>query len=417
MAGKNLVPALMAAAALVFLSGESRAAGGDPYEAGIKQLTGKQFAQAGLSFQQAIKVNPKNAMAFYYLALAKHYQGDRAGAMNAYSRVISTFPGSQASSLALRGMATIDPSILQKMGLASPGGGSSPTAASSGGGRNYGSNYTAASSSSSNDTVPDECRVYFTREYNCFMLDARVNNRPIKMLFDTGAESTVLGKNHLRELGLPMPSGKPVGSAMGVGEGGAQDIWHQRVDLTVGGITRRNFLVSVQENMPGEPLLGQTFFHDMRYTIDNGANSIHFVKKRTEGGSIYSSVAKDPNAVPFTREGNEIVVVTEVNGRKMPMYFDTGASGVALSPQHIQQLGLEIPEDATTSITQGIAGNSINRNFPVRSIKLGPIVKRDFEIGVVMSSQMPHPLLGQTFYSDYQYTIDYDKSVIHFMRR
>lgn len=291
MAGKNLVPALMALATLVFLSGDSRAAGSDPYEAGIKQLTAKQFAQAGLSFQQAIKVNPKNAMAFYYLALSKHYQGDRAGAMNAYSMVISTFPGSQASSLALRGMATIDPSILQKMGLASAGAGSAPSAAASGGGRNYGSNYTAASSSSSNDTVPDECRVYFTKEANCFVLDVRLGNRPLKMMFDTGAESTVVGKNHLRELGLPLPTGPSVGTAHGVGEGGGQRYWVQKMDLTLGGITRRNFEVCVQEHMPGYPLLGQTFFHDMRYTIDNGASSIHFMKRNLiEARSILLSV-------------------------------------------------------------------------------------------------------------------------------
>ncbi|MBK7838746.1 MAG: hypothetical protein IPJ49_13905 [Candidatus Obscuribacter sp.] len=55
--------------------------------------------------------------------------------------------------------------------------------------------------------------------------------------------------------------------------------------------------------------------------------------------------------------------------------------------------------------------------FPVRTIKLGPIEKRDFEIDVVASSNMPHPLLGQTFFGDYQYTIDYDNKLIHFVRR
>ncbi len=417
MAGKNRAPALIAALALVFLPVGTRAAGVDPYEAGIKQLSAKQFAQAGLSFQQAVKANPKNAMAFYYLALARHYQGDRSGAMNAYSRVISTFPGSQASSLALRGMASIDPSIMQKLGLASAGGNSGASAAPSGGGRNYGSNYTASSSSSSNDTVPDECRVYFTKDANCFVMDVRLGNRPLKMMFDTGAESTVVGKNHLQELGLPLPTGPSVGTAHGVGEGGGQRFWVQKMDVTLGGITRRNFEVCVQEHMPGYPLLGQTFFHDMRYTVDNGANSIHFMKKKSDRGSVYSSLSRDPNVVPFTREGNEIVVVTEVNGRKLPMYFDTGASGVAFSPEHLSQVGLTIPDDARTSMSQGIAGNSLVRNFPVRSLKLGPIEKRDFEIGVTMSSHMPHPLLGQTFYNDYQYTIDYDKSVIHFMRR
>ena len=238
------------------------------------------------------------------------------------------------------------------------------------------------------------------------------------MLFDTGAESTVLGRNHMKELGLPVPTGKHHGEAHGVGEGGAQKVWMSKADVSLSNITRKNFPIMVQEYMSGMPLLGQTFFQDFKYTVDNAAHCIHFVKRsRDSGGSIYASLNNDRNAVPFRRMGNEIVVDTEINGKKIPMFFDTGASGVALSPEHLRQLGLEIPEDATTSMSQGIAGDTLCKMFPVSSLKVGPIEKRNFEIGVVMQSNMPYPLLGQTAYSDYQYTIDYNKKLIYFVRR
>lgn len=392
----------------------------DAYADGVNQLNSRKFPQAIVSFQSALKANPKNSMAQYYLALAMHYKGDTQGALTAYSKVLTTFPGSNASQLAVRGMASIDPSILQKLGLASPQSQPASRAASSGsrGVSNYGGGGPIGGTAASNpgDYIPDECRVYCTRESNCLVLDARISNRPIKMIFDTGAESTVLGKNHLAELGLPAPTGNPIGTTMGVGEGGGQRCWQSNLEITVGNITRKNFPIVVQEHMPTPPLLGQSFFNQMRYTIDN--NSIHFVKKTTGGGgSIYSRGSNNPNAVPFTKEGNEMVVMVEVNGTKIPMYFDTGASGVALAPQHLRQLGLTIPDDARTTVSTGIAGNTMGKAFPVRTIKLGPIEKRDFEIDVVASSNMPHPLLGQTFFGDYQYTIDYDNKLIHFVRR
>ncbi|MBN8660475.1 MAG: retroviral-like aspartic protease family protein [Candidatus Obscuribacter phosphatis] len=399
----------------------------DAYTAGVKLLTAKNFNAACQSFQSAVKQDPKNSMAYYYLGLSRHYMGDRNGAMTIYKQVVKGFPGTVAANQALSAIATLDPSaaVAAQQGRSGyPSSGSS--SASQGRSLQSGSQAGAQSGSqegyygrsAANDLIPDETRVYFTKESNCFVFDVTVNNRPIKMLFDTGAESTVLGRNHMKELGLPVPTGKHHGEAHGVGEGGAQKVWMSKADVSLSNITRKNFPIMVQEYMPGMPLLGQTFFQDFKYTVDNAAHCIHFVKRsRDSGGSIYASLNNDRNAVPFRRMGNEIVVDTEINGKKIPMFFDTGASGVALSPEHLRQLGLEIPEDATTSMSQGIAGDTLCKMFPVSSLKVGPIEKRNFEIGVVMQSNMPYPLLGQTAYSDYQYTIDYNKKLIYFVRR
>lgn len=221
-------------------------------------------------------------------------------------------------------------------------------------------------------------------------------------MFDTGAEGTVFGKNQLAEMGIPAPVGPPVGESRGVGDGGSQKVWMVRMDIRIGGIERKNFPVAVQENMPGYPLLGQNFFQDFTYTIDNGAKSIHFVKKgaKQAGGSVYASAAKDPNSVPFTRYGREILVTVELNGHPMQMFFDTGASTVSLDRKQARAAGLTVPEDAEQTLHQGIAGNTTGKRFPVSSLRLGPILKRDFPIDVIESADMDHPLLGQSFYGD-----------------
>ncbi len=263
---------------------------------------------------------------------------------------------------------------------------------------------------------PDECNIHFEKVNNSLIVDAMVNYRPIKMIFDTGAEHCLFGKNHLQEMSLRAPTGAPTGKSGGVGEGGVQDTWDMPATVTIGPITRKDFKVTVETEMMGQPLLGQTFFQDFTYTIDNGGNNIQVRRKNKQLGSIYHQ-QNDPYAVPFTRMGNEIIVQAQINGRPTQVIFDTGASMCAFTKDQVAGLGISIPDDARQDHTQGIAGMTTTSAFPIKSIKVGPIEKRDFEIHVLTDAKMPAPLLGQTFYGDWQYTIDYENKLIHFLRR
>ena len=82
----------------------------DAYTAGVKLLTAKNFNAACQSFQSAVKQDPKNSMAYYYLGLSRHYMGDRNGAMTIYKQVVKGFPGTVAANQALSAIATLDPS-------------------------------------------------------------------------------------------------------------------------------------------------------------------------------------------------------------------------------------------------------------------------------------------------------------------
>lgn len=372
-------------------------------------------------FEKIVRDRPNDVNALYYYAVALHRSGKVVEAKAKYYDLMTRFSGTQAGQQAAK---VLFPSGAN--GGARMPGGMSRVQQGSSEQRSAFATFTRGRDAESPDysSLPHEARVYFKREGNSLMVDAQVNNRPITMVFDTGAEVCAFGKNHLRELGIQPPQGAATGMAVGVGDGGAIPTWTMRADLKLGSIVRKNLPISVQENLPGSPLLGQTFFRDFRYTIDNGANSIHFVIKQPASTMLsnsrsYSSAASsnDRYAVPFTLEGNEMIVTAEVNGRPIRMIFDTGASSTVFTMTHIKQLGLTVDEDETEAERHvGIAGETSGFSFPVSRMRLGPIEKSNFRISVTQGMD-GHPLLGQTFYGDWQYSIDNANKVIHFLRR
>lgn len=422
---KIMIKAKFVASALLLLSTVSTLilpvqAAPDAFALGVKQFAAKTYPLAAANFKKAIAASPKNDSARYYYALSLHYNKDSVGAKKAYAELIRMMPDSNGANYARAALQTLDPTLLRSLPAPSrvaqqqysqmPATGVVTTGGQSQSGQ-------ASGRSSAYDSMPDECRIYYTLEHNCFVIDAYVNGRPMKMMFDTGAAICAFGKNNFEASGIDVPTGQATGEVHGIGDGGAQSSWDATVDLKVGTIERKRFPVKVQSNLGEYPLLGQTFFQDFTYTIDNGAHSIHFVKKRSNRGSAYADPSRDPNAVPFTREHNELVINVEVNGRPTKMFFDTGAGVVTLTHEQCRNLGITIPEDAQISTVQGIAGSSRARVFNVTSIKVGGITKRDFQVWVPDSEMAGTGLLGQTFYNDCQYTIDYERGYIHFMRR
>lgn len=395
--------------ALVVSIGQSLAADSGPVnQAAVLYQQGK-YQQALPLFKKAVQERPQDANSLYFYGLTLHRLGQVVEARQIYKKLIETFPTSPAAKQAA-GILFPTGHVRQSAGRATTG--------------QVTSSIISTAVPSDFSSLPQETRVYFQRDGNSLMVDAQLNNRAIKMVFDTGAEICSFGKNHLRELGLPLPQGNPTGEASGVGDGGAIPTWDMVANLKVGSIDRKNVRISVQENLPGDPLLGQNFFNDFHYTIDNGANSIHFVIKERPRRIVVASKGYSPSAsavdrytVPFTREGNEMIVVAEVNGKPIRMIFDTGASATVFTLDHIRQLGITIPEDEAEEERHiGIAGETSGVGFPISRIRLGPIEKSNFRISVIQGMS-GHPLLGQTFYGDWQYSIDNAAGVIRFVRR
>ncbi|MBU6450552.1 MAG: aspartyl protease family protein [Cyanobacteria bacterium REEB67] len=373
----------------------------------MTQFKAKQYPQAAESFRKAIAANRSDSNLYYYYALCLHYSGDVSGAKAIYNQIMQYFPNSEAAAHARTAIGAMAPAC------AAPGTSETPSAPAPISSRPASVNTENKAGLSLAD-MPDEARIYFRNEGGGMVIGAKFNNRPLDSIFDTGAEGIVVGKNHLRALGIPLPAGAPTGMVQGVG-GVPQHSWRMPCTVTVGQMERRNVEVTVQEELD-TPLIGQTFFQGMTYTIDNNAKSINFVKKTSRSGSIYNDPSKSTDSVPFVREGKEIIVQVRVNGKTIPMYFDTGASGIHLTTAHAKSIGLVVPDDAPLQKSVGIAGTSMCSLVTVKSIALGPIEKQNIEVAVDMESEMPHPLLGQSFFGDCHYSVDEAHHVIHLRR-
>jgi clan AA aspartic protease (TIGR02281 family) len=409
---------------LIFLVASVRAAGAVTYTyltPALQLYKAGKYKEAAPYFEAALHDAPNDPDVLYYDALCWHQLKDWTRATARYRELVTKCPGSDGAKQALAFLQTVDPGFARAhaASVATGSAGGSAGRESSGAGMDL-QRLREMVDHVDLSRCPKQSKIYYKPgEYGgstAFLVQGQIDGRPIQMIFDTGASTVALGKNHLQQLGLPpiRADKPPDGASAGVGSNATVPIWIVRHTVKVGEMEVPNCLMVVQEHLDGDPLLGQTFFKYFAYTVDYGAKSITLVRKDASDSSGKTLSAYD---VPFERAGNELIVQAQINGKKIPMYFDTGAMSVCLSLGHAHQLGIEIPEDATPGYAQGISGVSRTWNFPVSYMKVGPIENRGQMISVVEGTAMDHPLLGQAFFGGWQYTIDNANNVIHFLRR
>ena len=410
------------------------------YQDGMQMMQAKQYARAVASFEQALRENPRDQNSYYCLGTCYYNMKDLNNAKSYYMSAIQISASSRTGIAAKQALKSLEQQA-QKSGATpvrtiSNTSSTQSRSVSSGTTNNTAANSTAGIGISKRvsreeedlakdiHTLPTDTRVRFHRRPESggdhLYVEASVNNRPITVMFDTGAEMCSFGFNHLQQLGIPIPTGKPTGQSLGLGSSGPQATWTVYTTLRVGNIERKNFPISVQKNLGLDPLLGQSFFKAFHYTVEADSNpqtgAIHFTRNTgKQSGSIYKQ--REAGAeVPFSREGREMLVNATINGRSVPMYFDTGAAGVTLSKDLAKSIGVNVPEDADEGYDSGASGDSKSWTFPVRSVKLGPIEKTNFNIRVVEDLPMKRGLVGQTLFGDWRYTIDSTNNVIRFKR-
>jgi clan AA aspartic protease (TIGR02281 family) len=262
-------------------------------------------------------------------------------------------------------------------------------------------------------SIPSEVRIPFSRKGKGVYVDVAVNGQIINMHLDTGAPSVHFGENHLVAAGISRPPKEKAEDGLsGVGDRKTVKEWNAVADIKLGPIYRRNFPITVQDDMVGEPLLGQTFLKPFYVTVDDDSRMVVLRKKNST--SISSVTGRNMMSVPFRWLGGHMIVNAEICGKPYEMIFDTGADGIAFTMNDLKKLKIDIPDDYAVRRHTGTGGETLGMHFPINKIKLGPIVKEDIEVSVLQNSNMDRPLLGQSFFSEYQYTIDNDHNLIYF---
>jgi clan AA aspartic protease (TIGR02281 family) len=376
---------------------------GADYADGQKLYQQKDYRNAAIKFEAAMRANPRDTNAIYYCALAQQMSNNRARARQLYQYITTNFAGSPVYSMA-------QTALNQLGGVAAAGTGSSSSAGTStmrGGNANSDPAYLSS--------LPDEIRVPLLRRdarSKAAYVEVSLNGHPIIFHVDTGAYSTTIGANQLEGIGLSRPATGREFAITGVGERSSVKGWNQKLDLKVGQIYRRDFIVTVQDYMDNEPLLGQDFLRDFNLTVDDSNSQVVFRKKNAHSAFAMGRGTMD---IPYTidADGRHMIVDTLVNGRQYKMYFDTGADGVCFSFSDFTKLRIPPPEGPPTGKSTGVMGSTNTWSYVLDSLKVGPVSKENFPVAVIENTKMDKPLLGQSFFGNYKYTVDSAKSVIH----
>lgn len=387
------------------------------FELGLGYFTDNRHKRALIHFYKYLEKHPRDVKSYYYGGLASQRLNDTKRANILFRRAYMVAPQSKY------GLKAKDILIRQNPSFALSTKAKAQAAAKSS--TRTASRRTSPRSSSkprSNDTLPSKARVYFRSDGTQMIMKVRINGKPIDMKFDTGAPAAgSFGLNHLRQLGLPQPSGPPDGKVGGSSNSQKFPIWYYKVDMQIGSIIRKNIPIRVMGRNRGTPLLGQEFFKDYTYTIDYGGKSILFAKNHSQSNYVASSRYSVP--FRFREAGNRIIVDLDIDGKKCPAMFDTGHTTDAVlamnGRQQAKLYGIRIPANAPGVTTVGVSGSGTSRVVTVRRVKLGPIERYNAKIHVSDEERgiQGLPLLGQAFYRGWQYTIDMNKKLIHFKRR
>lgn len=250
-------------------------------------------------------------------------------------------------------------------------------------------------------------------------LDAIINKKPCKVLFDTGAGVTFCRQSFLDKQRWHLDWIKENAIIPGALKESPAKV--AVVQITLGTFTRDD-KIYVEQDSPDSlyasydncPIIGQSFFGDLQYEIDGKNKRITFHppgKLRTKKDPPIKLTAKE---VPFTRDGSHIVVKAKVNNRECEMYLDTGASQVVFADRHLAACGLNRPVDATQTVRRTGEGRRESYAFTIDSITLGPIEKTEVNAALLPNTKFSRPLLGQSFFEGLRYTVDPSRNVIRF---
>jgi predicted aspartyl protease len=116
--------------------------------------------------------------------------------------------------------------------------------------------------------------VPFRLTNNEMLVTAMVNGHPVEMVFDTGASMIVLDINIAAAI-LPAPQQARMAGFGGIG-GDKPALIVNLESLKLGDLEKRNIEITVGQI--GTSLLGQPFFKDQRYVIDNDKKLIRFFR-------------------------------------------------------------------------------------------------------------------------------------------
>lgn len=363
----------------------------DLYADGAKLYAARRYVQAIDYFRAAYTAGIQQANSTYYLALCYHQLGKLEDARQAYTMVVQKFPGTPAAVNSQKMLARLSPVVSQLQ---------------------------TGDSQVNWSQIPSNVAVPFRKDpqQGWIIIPATIGGAPISMIFDTGAGITTCRQTFIDSNNIKVTDTTHHGSL----EGAGGEVQSSIVVAEVGvGPIRRNLAIAVEQDesysangkqVPTNmPLLGQNFFADLAYTIDDASKTITFKDP------VQNARQTDPDReASYRMDGTTMIIRPKLNGRECDMIFDTGCSLIAFADRHMDECGLVLPPSARSALSGGVGGSRQAFDFSIDSVQLGPVTKRNPQASVMLNSQLPDPLFGQSFLTGLRYTIDPVRKVIRF---
>ena len=152
------------------------------------------------------------------------------------------------------------------------------------------------------------------------------------------------------------------------------------------------------------------------------------VTSSTKGKNIRIQTIRQPSSkqdfeehiIPFEPIGQAMLVNVMINGYiPAKMLVDTGASAIKINVRLLKQLNQDIPEDRRRGYVSTAAGMTNAEEVFIDKIDVGGAVKenvRAFFMHESYDDASFDGLLGMSFLSDFQMTVDYKNNQIHLKR-
>lgn len=347
---------------------------------GMELFTGGKYGESALIFEQCVNESPEDAEA--YVLAAKSYEklGDLTKVRTFYTKIVQKFPNTSYASNAIV--------LLQRIDKAQ---------------------YVPENANCSPIVLPASTLVVdYGLDNRNLTIPVEINGKSWRLIFDTGANNSMIGKNHLRQLGIPEPNWPTTAYVVNVM--GKNPVWKIFVDLSVGNQNWPNFRMYVTENMPTiYPSLGQNFIRQFNYLVDAQRKKLYFVK-RGENKSFEDQLRDISYKIPFQKTNDDLMIVEAlVNGVPCQMLIDIGASNMVFTRSELEQLGLTVPDNAVTQSTNTMVGKTEVKRMNLDSVQLGPILKNHVRTEIHFRASHNRPLIGLTFFKDISFYVDYDR--------
>lgn len=254
-------------------------------------------------------------------------------------------------------------------------------------------------------------------EQGVVIVEARLRGMPVRVLVDSGAQSSVIDIGLAQRLALPTAVAGPVIVAYGV-SGGPQLGRAATLDLGLGALTLNGLRaalfdlsgISTASGRLFQLIIGQDALKALVADIDFPGDRISLENPRTY------VLPQGARATTARLQGSELRVPVAVEGAPVEVVLDTGASAaLSLSAEAAEAAGLLSgrPVRFARSITFGGAGN--DRVVQVRTITFAGRTYADLPINIYEPSgaRVPAGLLGVEALEPFRTIIDLGRGTLH----